>query len=221
MTYTKYDDPEDFKVWNFWFPEFITSRVMIQFYLSQGSYLTVSTISFWGCNMTITATPTVSPTMMPTNSTPTVHPTTLPSFSPSQMPTNFSPSVQPSISPTLSPTMPPTTLPTVSPSMSPTSTVVPSSSPTITPTSSLLPSTSPTLAPTVESTGTIDESTVNTASKGDSFFPVGVTELLGVLLFLLIVTLICMCVKQRQSKKKYESVNLMQMQETHDMPDKL
>jgi len=317
MTYTESDDPEDYKIYNFWFSEFITRSVRIYFSGSQGNILTVSTISFWGCNMTITAAPTVSPTMMPTNSTPTVHPTILPSVSPSQMPTNYTPSVQPTISPTLSPamrptiqptvsptmmptnstptvhptilpsvspsqmptnytpsvqptisptlspamrptiqptvsptmmptnstptvhptilpsvspsqmptkyspTMPPTIQPTSSPSMSPTSTLVPSSSPTMTPTSSLLPTLSPTIPPTSESTGSIDEGTVTTAPDRDHFFTIGVIEVLGVLLSLLVVAVLYMCVKQHRSKKKFESVNLMQMQGTHDMPDKL
>jgi len=209
MTYTESDDPEDFKIYNFWFSEFMTRRVRILFSGSEGNYLTVSTISFWGCNMTMTAAPTVSPTMMPTNSTPTVHPTILPSVSPSQMPTKYSP------------TMPPTIQPTSSPSMSPTSTLVPSSSPTMTPTSSLLPTLSPTIPPTSESTGSIDEGTVTTAPDRDPFFTIGVIEVLGVLLSLLVVAVLYMCVKQHRSKKKFESVNLMQMQGTHDMPDKL
>jgi len=221
MTYTNYDDVEDYKIWNFWFSEFITSRVRIYFYGSQSSFIRVSTISFWGCNMTITAVPTISPTKMPTNSTPTVHPTILPSVSPSQMPTNSSPSIQPTFLPTRSPSMPPSILPTSSPSMSPTTTLVPSTSPTMTPTSSLLPTTSPTVPPTWESTGSSNEGTVTTGSDVDSFFTIGAVELLGVFVIILLITLVCMCVKHHQSMKKFESVNLIQMHETHDLPDKL
>jgi len=115
-SYTNLDDTEDYKIYNFWFPEFITDRVRIYFSGSSGSYLTVSDVSFWGCNMTSTAptaAPTVSPSQMPTNSTPTVEPTLYPSVSPTQVPTMSS--VEPSISPTPIPTEK-----TVEPSISPT-----------------------------------------------------------------------------------------------------
>jgi len=210
----------DYKLHNFWFSEFITKQVRIYFSGSQGSFLTVSQILFWGCNNTITAAPTVSPTMMPTNSTPTIEPTTLPSVSPTQMPTNSTPSVQPTMLPTVSPTKPPSMQPTLSPSMAPTSTLVPSSSPTMTPTSSLLPTTSPTLYPTGEGT-TSNEGAVTTVPDGDSFFTIGVAELLGVLIFILLAILIYVCIKQHKRNKVIQSVNLMSMQDTHDLPDKL
>jgi len=72
---TNSDDPEDYKFYNFWFPEFITDRVRIYFSGGQSTYLTIAEVSFWGCNMTSTeptAIPTLSPSQMPTNSTPTV-----------------------------------------------------------------------------------------------------------------------------------------------------
>jgi len=210
----------DYRVYNLWFTDFITKRVRILFGGSEGNYLRVTQTAFWGCNLTITAAPTVSPTMMPTNSTPTVEPTTLPSVSPTQMPTNSTPSVQPTMLPTVSPTKPPSMQPTLSPSMAPTSTLVPSSSPTMTPTSSLLPTTSPTLYPTLEST-TSNEGAVTTVPDGDSFLKIGVAEFLGVLIFVLLIILIYVCIKQYKRSKVFQSANLMSMQETHEMQDKL
>jgi len=210
----------DYNLHNFWFSDFITSKVKIYFSSSEGSYLSVAQVSFWGCNITITAAPTVSPTMMPTNSTPTVEPTTLPSVSPTQMPTNSTPSVQPTMLPTVSPTKPPSMQPTLSPSMAPTSTLVPSSSPTMTPTSSLLPTTSPTLYPTLEST-TSNEGAVTTVADGDSFLSIGVAEFLGVLIFVLLIILIYVCIKQYKRSKVFQSANLMSMQGTHELQDKL
>ena len=215
-----YNGATDYKVHNFWFSEFITKKVRIYFRGGEGNYITVSQISFWGCNITITAAPTVSPTMMPTNSTPTVEPTALPSVSPTQMPTNSTPSVQPTMLPTVSPTKPPSMQPTLSPSMAPTSTIAPSSSPTMTPTSSLLPTTSPTLYPTWEST-TSNEDAVTTVPDGDSFFKIGVAELLGVLIFVLLVILIYVCIKHYKRNKVFQAVNLMSMKQTHDLQDKL
>jgi len=215
-----YNAASDFKIHNFWFTDFITKKVRIYFAGSEGNYLRVSQISVWGCNITITAAPTVSPTMMPTNSTPTVQPTTLPSVSPTQMPTNSTPSVQPTMLPTVSPTKPPSMQPTLSPSVAPTSTLVPSSSPTMTPTSSLLPTTSPTLYPTLESTSS-NEGVVTTVPDGDSFLKIGVAEFLGVLIFVLLIILIYVCIKQYRRSKVFQSANLMSMQETHEMQDKL
>jgi len=216
MGLTRHGDSGDYKGYNFWFQNFITNRVKILFSGSEGNYLSVGEISFWGCNITITVAPTVSPTMMPTNSTPTVGPTTLPSVPPTQMPTNSSPSVQPTMLPTVSPTKPPSMQPTLSPSMTPTSTLVPSSSPTMTPTSSLLPTTSPTFYPTWESTIVSTEVAVTTATNGDSFFTIGVADLLGVFIVVLLVIIIYVCVKQH---KRNKVLSLLSLQEKHD--DKL
>jgi len=210
----------NYRIHNFWFTDFIAKKVRILFSGSEGNYLRVAQISVWGCNITITAAPTVSPTMMPTNSTPTVEPTTLPSVSPTQMPTNSTPSVQPTMLPTVSPTKPLSMQPTLSPSMAPTSTLVPSSSPTMTPTSSLLPTTSPTLYPTWESTAS-NEGAVTTVKDRESFLKIGVAEFLGVLIFVLLTILIYVCIKQYKRSKVFQTANLMSMQETHELQDKL
>lgn len=152
MDYTNSDDPEDWKIYNFWFPKFVTSRVRVYFYGGEGSYITVSEISFWGCNVTSTSPtglPTLSPTPMPTNATVTVLPTNMPSASPTHMPTYFTPSSQPTILPTVSPTHIPTDLPSTSPTQIPTNST-PSIQPTILPTVSPthIPTTFPTMSPT-------------------------------------------------------------------------
>lgn len=74
--------------YDFWFHEFITDTVKIYFYGSQNNYLSVTEVSFWGCNMTSTAPtaiPTLSPSQIPTNSIQTV----LPTVSPTDMPSNL------------------------------------------------------------------------------------------------------------------------------------
>jgi len=124
-TLTNNEELENWKIYNFHFTDFVTSKVNILFSgsFSKQTRARVSTISFWGRNMT-TTTPTTVPTVsltLPTNSTTTVAPTMYPTVSPT--PTEIV---------GLFPSLPPTMQPTVSPSTAPTSTLLPSSSPTIT-----------------------------------------------------------------------------------------
>jgi len=239
MDYTQSADTEDYKMYNFWFPKWITNRVRIYFSGSQGSYLTISTISFWGCNDTSTAptvVPTISPTQTPTNNTPTVFPTNMPSQSPTQMPTNSTPSTKPTSSPSVSPSQSPThsisssptevpsIQPSLSPSMAPTPTLVPSSSPTMTPTSSLLPTSSPTLYPTVESTPTPDYggAAANDAdSDGSSFITIGVLEILIVFILGLSTAMICLCLRHYKRERKFCLPDIVSMEEAHEEPDRL
>jgi len=245
MTMTNYADTEDYKIYNFWFPEFITQRVRIYFYGSQSSRLTVSDVSFWGCNMTSTAptaAPTVSPSQTPTNSTPTVEPTIYPSLSPTQVPTNMI-SIAPTAIPTLSPSqMPtnstPTVEPTMQPSVSPTQvptnsymsaqpTVLPTISPTDMPLEpSTFPTVSPTRLPTISSVEpSISPTPIPTESiidsNDDHIIAIGVVELLGVALFFLMVVVIFLCFKLHITRMKSRPAELLTMLETHELKDNL
>jgi len=244
MSWTNYADTEDYKIYNFWFPEFITQRVRIYFSGSQTTRLTVSDVLFWGCNMTSTAptaAPTVSPSQTPTNSTPTVEPTIYPSMSPTQVPTNMI-SIAPTAIPTLSPSqMPtnsrPTVEPTMQPSVSPTQvptnsymsaqpTVLPTISPTDMPLEpSTFPTVSPTRLPTISSVEpSISPTPIPTEriidSNDDHIIAIGVAEFLGVVLFFLMVVVIFLCFKLHITMKS-RPAKLQTMLETHELKDNL
>merc|ERR1719427_1412275 len=238
MDYTQSADTDDYKMYNFWFPEWVTNRVRFYFYTAQGSFVTVSTVSFWGCNETSTvptAVPTISPTNMPTNSTPTALPTITPSASPTELPTTSIPSSHPTTLPsaspsqlptqsvTASPSEPPSIHPTLSPSAAPTTTLTPSSSPTMTPTSSLLPTSSPSQYPTSRSTSIPDDGSfaANNDSDGQSFITIGVLEILLVLILGLVIVMVCLYWRLQRSGGKFPSLHALAMEEAREQPDRL
>jgi len=155
----KDDDTRNYKFYNFWFEEFITDQITIEFEGGEINRVHVSEVEVWGCNYASTE-PTAIPTL-PTNS-----PTIIPTASPSQMPTNLARTVAPTSVPTVSPSqMPtnltivaPTSVPTLSPSQMPTNstlTVLPTMSPTDIPTDSLTLSILPTMSPSQMPTNSI------------------------------------------------------------------
>jgi len=160
------NDPRDYKFYNLWFQEFITDRVTMRFNGTEGNKVTVSEVSFWGCNYTSTAPSSRIPTISPTHR-PTVVPTVSP-MSPSQMPTI---------------TVVPTVAPTVSPSQMPTnsiSTILPTMSPRDMPTDSLTPTTLPTMSPTQMPIGSY-------VSSEKCIIANRVTDLLAVVVFAIVV----------------------------------